>query len=292
MPDQFALFADATALPGGLRYVADFIPEAVEQDLIDHVAALPLQPSAQIARRTSAAWTTPPGEAVQPLVKRIEPEVRLLPYAIAKGRSTAAACAGAAARPTAAAAAKAVVRNALRMAGTLFAGTGFGERASATCIVGPPGRRGQERAQDVAARWASGDRTVARPTEEDRAEAEGSQDLVSRIAVVGSGAWGTTMSVVLGSREPVTLLARRPDKAARIEADRRNDDNLPGIALPDTVSATADAGFVCAIRRVSSVGGRATRNYCRTTPKRSRAGVAKRRSDGQPPSGRCRRARR
>lgn len=44
MPDQFALFADAPALPDGLRYAADFIPEVVERDLIAHVAALPLQP--------------------------------------------------------------------------------------------------------------------------------------------------------------------------------------------------------------------------------------------------------
>jgi alkylated DNA repair dioxygenase AlkB len=44
LPDQFALFADAPALPDGLRYAADFIPEAVERDLIAHVAALPLQP--------------------------------------------------------------------------------------------------------------------------------------------------------------------------------------------------------------------------------------------------------
>ena len=44
MPDQLALFADAPALPDGLRYATDFIPEAVEHDLIAHVAALPLQP--------------------------------------------------------------------------------------------------------------------------------------------------------------------------------------------------------------------------------------------------------
>jgi alkylated DNA repair dioxygenase AlkB len=44
LPDQFALFADAPATPDGLRYVADFIPEAVERDLIARVAALPLQP--------------------------------------------------------------------------------------------------------------------------------------------------------------------------------------------------------------------------------------------------------
>jgi alkylated DNA repair dioxygenase AlkB len=44
LTDQFALFADAPALPDGLRYAAEFIPEAVERDLIDHVVALPLQP--------------------------------------------------------------------------------------------------------------------------------------------------------------------------------------------------------------------------------------------------------
>jgi alkylated DNA repair dioxygenase AlkB len=44
LPDQFALFADAPALPDGLRYAADFIPAAIERHLIDHVAALPLQP--------------------------------------------------------------------------------------------------------------------------------------------------------------------------------------------------------------------------------------------------------
>jgi alkylated DNA repair dioxygenase AlkB len=44
LPDQLAFFADAPALPEGLRYAADFIPEVVERDLIAHVAALPLQP--------------------------------------------------------------------------------------------------------------------------------------------------------------------------------------------------------------------------------------------------------
>jgi glycerol-3-phosphate dehydrogenase (NAD(P)+) len=66
----------------------------------------------------------------------------------------------------------------------------------------------------------------------------------ARIAIVGSGAWGTTMSVLLGSREPVTLLARRPDKAARMQADRRNDENLPGVSLPEGVHVTADPAAV------------------------------------------------
>ena len=66
----------------------------------------------------------------------------------------------------------------------------------------------------------------------------------ARIAIVGTGAWGTTMSVLLGAREPVTLLARRPDKAARLEADRRNDENLPGTALPPSVHVTANPAAI------------------------------------------------
>ena len=65
-----------------------------------------------------------------------------------------------------------------------------------------------------------------------------------RVAIIGTGAWGTTMSVLLGSREPVLLLARRADKAARIQAERRNDENLPGIELPATVTVSADPSLV------------------------------------------------
>jgi glycerol-3-phosphate dehydrogenase (NAD(P)+) len=61
-----------------------------------------------------------------------------------------------------------------------------------------------------------------------------------RVAVVGTGAWGTTMSVLLGSRESVVLLARRPDKATRLQLDRRNDENLPGVELPPSVVVTDD----------------------------------------------------
>jgi alkylated DNA repair dioxygenase AlkB len=43
--EQFNLFADgAHAGPQGLRYAEDFLSPAVEQDLIERIAALPLQP--------------------------------------------------------------------------------------------------------------------------------------------------------------------------------------------------------------------------------------------------------
>jgi len=41
---QLPLFADASPAPGGLRYAAEFISSATERDLIERVAALPLQP--------------------------------------------------------------------------------------------------------------------------------------------------------------------------------------------------------------------------------------------------------
>jgi glycerol-3-phosphate dehydrogenase (NAD(P)+) len=63
-----------------------------------------------------------------------------------------------------------------------------------------------------------------------------------RAAVLGAGSWGTTFAKVLadaGCR--VTLLARRPELAESIRAGRENPEYLPGIRLPDAVTATAAA---------------------------------------------------
>ena len=61
-----------------------------------------------------------------------------------------------------------------------------------------------------------------------------------RVAVVGAGAWGTTLARVVAAKEPVTLLCHSPETAARIAATRRNEARLPGVELPPTVIATAD----------------------------------------------------
>jgi alkylated DNA repair dioxygenase AlkB len=42
--DQLTLFPDPPILPDGLLYARDFIPAALAQELIERVAALPLQP--------------------------------------------------------------------------------------------------------------------------------------------------------------------------------------------------------------------------------------------------------
>jgi glycerol-3-phosphate dehydrogenase (NAD(P)+) len=61
-----------------------------------------------------------------------------------------------------------------------------------------------------------------------------------RVAVVGAGAWGTTLAVLVGRVEPVILLAHDAEAAARIDQARENERRLPGITLPADVHVTAD----------------------------------------------------
>lgn len=61
------------------------------------------------------------------------------------------------------------------------------------------------------------------------------------LAVVGAGAWGTTLACIWGRLGiPVRLWARRPEHAARMAAERENRDRLPGVALPERVTPTGD----------------------------------------------------
>jgi glycerol-3-phosphate dehydrogenase (NAD(P)+) len=67
---------------------------------------------------------------------------------------------------------------------------------------------------------------------------------VARVAVVGAGAWGTTLAAIVARQEPVSLVARTEQAAAAIQKDRRNERRLPGIDLPDGLMATADPAAV------------------------------------------------
>jgi glycerol-3-phosphate dehydrogenase (NAD(P)+) len=60
------------------------------------------------------------------------------------------------------------------------------------------------------------------------------------VAIVGSGAWGTTLALIVARNEPVLLLSHSAETAARIEAARRNERRLPGIDLPASIKVTAD----------------------------------------------------
>ena len=61
-----------------------------------------------------------------------------------------------------------------------------------------------------------------------------------RVAVIGAGAWGTTLARLVARVEPVTLLCHSEAAAERIRATGRNESRLSGIDLPPTVLATAD----------------------------------------------------
>jgi glycerol-3-phosphate dehydrogenase (NAD(P)+) len=63
-----------------------------------------------------------------------------------------------------------------------------------------------------------------------------------RVAVAGSGAWGTTLAALVARSEPVLLLSHSPETAAAILATRRNERRLPGVELPQGISPSADPG--------------------------------------------------
>ena len=69
---------------------------------------------------------------------------------------------------------------------------------------------------------------------------EDAADGPPRIAVIGTGAWGTTLALLVASAEPVVLFAHSAETAERIQHDRRNGRRLPGVDLPSRVQVAAD----------------------------------------------------
>ncbi len=63
-------------------------------------------------------------------------------------------------------------------------------------------------------------------------------------AILGAGAWGTAISVLLAQndRHRVRLWCARPQAAAELIARRENVQLLPGVAIPEAVEISADAG--------------------------------------------------
>jgi len=76
---------------------------------------------------------------------------------------------------------------------------------------------------------------------------------IRRAAIIGAGAWGTSLAVLLARAGlEVELGTRTREQAAAIEATRRNDAYLPGVTLPESVQVRraaelnlTDADLVC-----------------------------------------------
>ena len=68
---------------------------------------------------------------------------------------------------------------------------------------------------------------------------------MSRVAVMGTGSWGTTFAIVLADAgAKVTMWGRRAEVCAQIDEQHRNLDYLGDVALPDTIRASPDAARV------------------------------------------------
>lgn len=62
-----------------------------------------------------------------------------------------------------------------------------------------------------------------------------------KVAVIGAGSWATALSVLLGKKGlQVLMWARREELAGELNTARENKLYLPGVAIPETVSATSD----------------------------------------------------
>jgi glycerol-3-phosphate dehydrogenase (NAD(P)+) len=92
---------------------------------------------------------------------------------------------------------------------------------------------------------------------------------VEVIAVLGAGSWGTALASALASEgRAVTLWARDPALAIRIDVERRNPAYLPGISLSAAMRVTGDLaealeGAAIAVLAVPTHGMRAMAERCR-----------------------------
>ena len=78
---------------------------------------------------------------------------------------------------------------------------------------------------------------------------------MSRIAVLGSGAWGTAIALTLCRRggHEVTLWAHSEEEARVIQGTRENTLFLPGFPLPEDLAVTADLAPIASAQIVVSV---------------------------------------
>jgi glycerol-3-phosphate dehydrogenase (NAD(P)+) len=63
-----------------------------------------------------------------------------------------------------------------------------------------------------------------------------------KIAIIGSGSWGTALGILAAANTPqVTLLTRDPAAAQAINQSRENPRYLPGVKLPENLQASSDS---------------------------------------------------
>src|SRR3989442_11787802 len=101
-------------------------------------------------------------------------------------------------------------------------------------------------------------------------------DTVTRVAVVGGGAWGTALADLLvrkGGLECVTLWAREPEVVEHVNRDHLNPVCLPGAALAPALRASGDVAET--VRGADVVVSAAPCHAVRDVMARAAAGVGR-----------------
>lgn len=66
-----------------------------------------------------------------------------------------------------------------------------------------------------------------------------------QVGVIGAGAWGTTLAILLAeAQRPVSLWTHSPEAAERLAHQRTNDRYLPGVIFPPNVRVVTDDAYL------------------------------------------------
>lgn len=69
---------------------------------------------------------------------------------------------------------------------------------------------------------------------------------MAKISILGAGAWGTAIAILLGNKGyEVVLWSALKNEVEQLTEDRELKDKLPGIKLPDSVSISGDLKYSC-----------------------------------------------
>ncbi|MEO5986130.1 MAG: hypothetical protein ABIW50_07130, partial [Candidatus Limnocylindria bacterium] len=72
-----------------------------------------------------------------------------------------------------------------------------------------------------------------------------------QIGIIGAGAWGTTLAVLLAdAQRPVSLRAHSAETAERLAHARENERYLPGVTFPPNVRIVTDDAFLAEPHRL------------------------------------------